>query len=69
MSIDKNSTGVPEINVHKRTTKVNLWMVVAVLGFFAVMAAVAVWASREKNHAPVSGAVGQRPISSLRAAV
>jgi len=30
MSIDKHSSGVPEINVHKRTTKVNLSIVVAV---------------------------------------
>lgn len=47
MSIDKNSTGLPEINVHKRTTKVNLWMVAAVLGFLALMAALAVRTSRK----------------------
>jgi hypothetical protein len=69
MPIDKNSTGLPEINVHKRTTKVNLWMVGSVLFFFAVMAGVAVWVSRERNHAAGSDAVGQRPISSHRAAV
>jgi len=56
MSIDKNSTGVPEINVHKRTTKVNLWMVAAVIVFLAFMAVTAVWTSREENHLPVPAA-------------
>ena len=51
MSIDKNSTGLPEINVHTRTTKVNLWMIAALLGFLALTAALAVRASR--NHDPV----------------
>lgn len=38
MSIDKESSGLPEVNVHRRTTKVNLSIVIGVLIFFAVMA-------------------------------
>jgi hypothetical protein len=43
MSIDKTSSGVPEVNVHKRTTKVNLSVIVAVLVFLIAMGAVAFW--------------------------
>jgi uncharacterized membrane protein len=43
MAIDKESTGVPEMNVHKRTTKVNLSMVIGVLIFFAVTFSVVWW--------------------------
>lgn len=43
MSLEKNSTGMPEVNVHKRTTKVNLSMIVGVALFFGVMAAVILW--------------------------
>jgi len=32
MSFDKDD-GRPVMNVHKRTTKVNIWMVVAVVAF------------------------------------
>lgn len=46
MSIDKDSNGLPEVNVHKRTTKVNLWMVAWIAIFLVLMAAVAVWFSR-----------------------
>ncbi len=46
MSIDKESNGLPEVNVHRRTTKVNLWMIAAVVFFFALMAVAAVWISR-----------------------
>jgi hypothetical protein len=35
MGFDQNDPR-PIINVHKRTTKVNIWMAVAVLVFFAV---------------------------------
>ena len=42
MSVDKDSSGLPEMNVHRRTTKVNLGIVVGVLIFFAAMAAVIV---------------------------
>jgi hypothetical protein len=43
MSIEKESTGFPEVNVHKRTTKVNLGIVIGVAGFFAAMAGVIWW--------------------------
>jgi hypothetical protein len=46
MSIDKESSGFPEVNVHRPTTKVNLWMIVAILMFLAVAAAAAFWISR-----------------------
>ena len=32
MSFDKND-GIPIVNVHKPTTRVNIWMVVAVVAF------------------------------------
>ena len=46
MSIDKESSGVPDVNVKRRTTKVNIFMIFAVVVFFAVMAGVAVWISQ-----------------------
>jgi hypothetical protein len=36
MAIDKDSNGVPEVDVSRRTTKVNLWMIVAVAVFFII---------------------------------
>ena len=32
MSFDKDD-GIPIVNVHKRTTKVNIWMVVVIVAF------------------------------------
>jgi hypothetical protein len=43
MSIEKESSGLPEVNVHKRTTKVNLGIVIGVGAFFAAMAGVVWW--------------------------
>ena len=43
MSIDKESDGLPDINPHKRTTNVNLSIVVGVALFFAAMAGVIWW--------------------------
>jgi hypothetical protein len=37
MAIDKESTGLPEVDVHRRTTKVNLSMIMAVGLFFAIV--------------------------------
>jgi hypothetical protein len=42
MSIDKESNGVPEVDTGKRTTKVNLSIVVAV-GLFMAIGAVLLW--------------------------
>ena len=47
MSIDKDSDGLPGVNVHRRTTKVNLWMIAAILAFFAVSALAAFVISRQ----------------------
>lgn len=54
MSIDKESNGVPEVNVHRRTTKVNLWMIAGIVLFFAVMAAVAFRTARH-TASPAGG--------------
>jgi hypothetical protein len=40
MSIDKEGSGFPEVNVHRRTTKVNLGIIIGVAVFFAVCASV-----------------------------
>ena len=36
MAIDKESDGIPEVDLSRRTTKVNLWMIVAVGLFFVI---------------------------------
>jgi hypothetical protein len=43
MSIEKESSGLPEVNVHKKTTKVNLSIIAGVGLFFLIMGAVVVW--------------------------
>ncbi len=43
MSIDKESTGLPEVHAHRPGTKVNLWMIGGLLLFLALGAAAAVW--------------------------
>lgn len=43
MSIDKESTGLPEVNVRKRTTKVNLSIIGGVVLFLVIMGAVVAW--------------------------
>jgi hypothetical protein len=47
MSIEKEGSGLPEFNVHRRTTKVNLSVIVAVLLFFVIAIGVAMWVYRE----------------------
>ena len=57
MSIDKESSGFPEVNVHRRTTKVNLSIIVAILVFFIVAGAAAFRFSKKTaspNSAPSS---------------
>jgi hypothetical protein len=48
MSIEKESSGLPEVNVHKRTTKVNISIVLGVALFFVAMAGVVwyLWSTR-----------------------
>jgi hypothetical protein len=43
MAIDKESTGMPQVDFSRRTTKVNLWMIVAVGVFFILMAGLVVY--------------------------
>ncbi len=43
MSIEKESSGLPEVNVQRRTTKVNLSIVLGVAMFLIAMAGVAWW--------------------------
>jgi hypothetical protein len=42
MAIDKESSGLPEIDPHRRTTKVNLSIIVAIGVFFVIVYAI-VW--------------------------
>ena len=50
MGFDQNQPG-PIVNVHKRTTKVNLWMVVAVLVFLAA-GTVLIWVFKHQSPGP-----------------
>lgn len=43
MAIDKESNGLPEVNVHRRTTQVNLGIMVGVGIFLLIAAAVVIW--------------------------
>jgi hypothetical protein len=43
MSIDKESSGMPEVDIHRRTTKVNLSIVIGIAIFFAAMFALVWW--------------------------
>ena len=46
MSINQGSSGFPEVNVHRRTTKVNLWMIAAIVMFLTLTGGAAFWISR-----------------------
>jgi len=46
MSIDKESSGLPEVNVHRRTTKVNLWMIAGIFMFLIAAVGTAYWVLR-----------------------
>lgn len=49
MSIDKNSDGVPEVNMAKRTSKVNLGVILGVVVFLAAMGAVLFYFSQRTS--------------------
>jgi hypothetical protein len=49
MGFDANSAGQPIVNVHKKTTQVNLWMVVCVVVFFLISAAAVIWLSQRHS--------------------
>jgi hypothetical protein len=46
MSIDKESSGLPEVNVRHASTKVNLGMIAAIVLLFTVATAIAFWVSQ-----------------------
>lgn len=50
MAIDKESTGVPEFDAHRPTTKVNLGIVAAVGIFFAVVFGAVVYFASHAKH-------------------
>jgi len=52
MSIDKESNGIPSVNVHRPDTKVNLSMVAAILVFLAAAAAATWWISQRSAAGP-----------------
>ena len=43
MAIDKESSGLPEVDFERRTTKVNLGIIVGVAVFLSITAAVVLW--------------------------
>lgn len=43
MSIDKEGTGVPEVNFSKKTTQVNVWMIGGIVVFFLLMGGLLVY--------------------------
>lgn len=43
MGFDQNSAGQPLVNVHKKTTQVNLWMAAGVAVFLGLCVAVMLW--------------------------
>ncbi len=49
MSIDKESSGMPEIDVHRRTTKVNFGMMIGVAVFLVIAALVIIWYARSHS--------------------
>jgi hypothetical protein len=49
MSIDRNSSGFPEVDTRRRTTKVNMGVVIGVLLFFAAMIGVAWWFATSRS--------------------
>jgi hypothetical protein len=46
MAIDKESSGRPEVDLKRRTTKVNLTIIVAVGVFYAIGYGLLVWFAR-----------------------
>jgi hypothetical protein len=59
MAIDKESSGFPEIDVHHKTTKVNLSIVGGVMLFFVIVFAALFYFARNADNPSVN-----RPSSS-----
>ena len=54
MGFEPQTSGQPLVNVHKRTTKVNITMAIGILIFFLIGIAFVLWASkREEQGEPV----------------
>lgn len=47
MSIEKESSGLPEIDLHRRTTKVNLGVIAGAVLFLIITTAVIVYLSQQ----------------------
>ncbi len=61
MGFEPQTAGQPLVNVHKRTTKVNITMAIAVAVFLLIGAAIMLWAAqRAKNDTPASPPVEAR---------
>ena len=53
MGFDPQTAGQPLVNVHKRTTKVNIFMAISVAVFFLLGASAIFWATqRAKSDSP-----------------
>jgi len=50
MSFDNKNDGKPIVDVHKQTTKVNIWMVIAVVTFLVIGVLAAVVYIRSHSH-------------------
>jgi len=61
MGFEPQTSGQPLVNVHKRTTKVNIIMAISVVVFLLIGVAVMIWASqRAKNDTPASPPIESR---------
>ncbi|HTL67287.1 MAG TPA: hypothetical protein VL200_06475 [Lacunisphaera sp.] len=47
MSIDKDSNGLPEVDLHRRTTKVNLFQILAIGLFILAGIGLLWWVARQ----------------------
>jgi hypothetical protein len=56
MSIDKESSGVPEVHPSRPGTKINLWMIAAVVLFLALGVGGIVWFAH--HHATSAKLIG-----------
>ena len=62
MSIDKESSGWPAVNVRRSATKVSLSMIAGIFLFLAVMAGPVLWMSRRPalaNAEPAGASAGR----------
>jgi hypothetical protein len=60
MSIDKTGSGIPSVNVQRRTTKVNFGIIAAVIIFFLIAGGVVLWFGKHSSTPPPSGPTENR---------